>query len=60
MNVFFAMFGYRGFTIYPPRDDNPHTGKFSQVLITRRVGLLSGERIIAYRLSDTVYWEVDE
>jgi hypothetical protein len=60
MNVFFAILGYRVFTIYPPRDDNPHTGKLSQVLITRRVGLLSGERIIAYRLSDSVYWEVDD
>jgi len=60
MNVFFAILGYRVFTIYPPKDDNPHTGKVSQVLITRRVGLTAGEHITAYRLSDTVYLEVDE
>jgi hypothetical protein len=60
MNVFFAMLGFRVFTIYPPRDNNPHTGRLSQVLITRRVVLTAGDRITAYRLSDTVSFEVDE
>jgi len=58
MNIVFAMRGYRVFTVSPPEDNNPLTGRASQVLITPRVALASGERIIAYRLSDTVYFEV--
>ena len=60
MNLLFAAFGYRVFTIYPPSDANPLSGKTSQVLITRRVALASGEHLVAYRLSDTVYFEVRE
>src|SRR5439155_20606873 len=58
MNVVFAALGYRVFTVYPPADGNPLTGKAGQVLITRRVLLSSGERLVAYRLSDTVYLEI--
>jgi hypothetical protein len=57
MNVMFAARGYRVFTIYPPRDSNPLTGMFSQVLITKRTMLMPGDRIVAYRISDTVYFE---
>jgi len=60
MNVIFAALGYRVFTIYPPSDSNPLSGKISQVLITRRVGLSTGQHIIAHRLSDTVFFEVNE
>jgi hypothetical protein len=60
MNLLFASLGYRVFTVYPPADRNPLTGKASYALITRRVSLPSGERLIAYRLSDTVYLEMDE
>jgi hypothetical protein len=59
MNLLFAALGYRVFTIYPPADGNPLTSKTRQALITRRVSLTSGERIIAYRLSDTVYLEAE-
>lgn len=58
MNLMFAVMGYRVFTISPPEDDNPLSGRTSQVLITPRSALLRGERIVAYRLSDTVYFEV--
>lgn len=58
MNLLFAARGYRVFTVYPPCDDNPLSGRTSLVLITRRVSLSSGEHINAYRLSDTVYLEV--
>ena len=57
MNLLFAVFGYRVFTIYPKPDNNPLSGKGSLVLITRRVSVTSGDRVIAYRLSDTVYFE---
>lgn len=57
MNLLFATLGFRVFTIYPPTDDNPFSGKICLVLITHRVSLTPGDRIIAYRLSDTVYLE---
>lgn len=57
MNVFFALLGFRVFTIYPPADNNRLTGKAGQVLITRRVSLHPGDRVEAYRISDTVYME---
>lgn len=59
MNLVFAALGFRVFTIYPPADGNPLTGKTRQALITRRVSLASGDRIVAYRLSDTVYLEAE-
>ena len=58
MNLLFAALGYRVFTVYPPDDRNPLTGRSSLALITRRVSLSAGERLIAYRLSDTVYLEM--
>ncbi|MEW6038869.1 MAG: hypothetical protein AB1648_11545 [Pseudomonadota bacterium] len=59
MNLLFAVFGYRVFTIYPAADGNPLSGKLGQVLITKRVMVPPGERLVAYRLSDTVYFEGD-
>jgi hypothetical protein len=60
MNLLFAAMGYRVFTIQPPADGNPLSGRTSQVLITPRAAVPDGERVTAYRLSDTVYFEVDE
>jgi hypothetical protein len=57
MNIIFAICGYRVFTIHAPTDDNPVSGRISLVLITPRINIVSGERIMAYRLSDTVYFE---
>lgn len=59
MNLLFAVLGYRVFTVYPPADGNPLTGKMSYAVITRRVSLIPGEEITAYRLSDTVYLEAE-
>lgn len=59
MNLLFAALGFRVFTVYPPADGNPLTDKTRQALITRRVSLASGDRIVAYRLSDTVYLEAE-
>lgn len=59
MNLLFAFRGRRVFTVYPPADGSPLTAKTRQALITRRVSLASGEQVIAYRLSDTVYLEAD-
>ncbi len=60
MNIVFAIGGYRIFTILPPPNENEIGGRISLVLITPRTSLLSGERVVAYRLSDTVYFEVKE
>lgn len=60
MNVWFARKGYRVFTIYPSADGNPLTGKGGLVLITKRVGLGAGDKVTAYRISDTVYLEDPE
>lgn len=57
MNIFFAMRGFRVFTVTSPEDNNPHTGRESFVLITKRKYLSGGERVKAYRLSNTVYLE---
>ena len=59
MNLLFAVRGLRVFTQYLLADGNPLTGKSRQAVITRRVCLAPGDRIVAYRLSDTVYLEAD-
>ena len=57
LNLFFAVRGYRVYTVYPPPDENPYSSKRSFVLITRRTHLSHGERIVALRLSQLVYLE---
>jgi len=59
MNILFAVFNYRVYTISPPLDGNPLSGGVKQALITRRASISPGENLIAYRLSDTVYLEVE-
>lgn len=59
MNLLFAVFGYRVFTLYPVADGNPLSGRTNYVLITRRVSLAASDRINAYRISDTVYFEAN-
>jgi hypothetical protein len=58
MNIIFAAFKYRVFTIYAPADGNVFTGKSGLVLITRRVTTAPNEKIVAYRVSDSVYLEI--
>ena len=59
MNVLFAVRGYRVFSVSAPQDENPFSGKEPFVLITRRRYLTPGEKIDAYRISDTVYMEMN-
>ena len=58
MNLLFAVFNYRIFTVSPPEDQNPYTGRETLILITYRRSLLPGDSFSAYRLSDTVYLEL--
>lgn len=57
MNILFAAFGYHVFTIYPATETSPLSGNDSLVLITKRVTIPDGEKINAYRMSNTVYFE---
>lgn len=57
MNLAFAIYGYRVFTVHPPADGNSLTGKMPLAVITRRVSLSAGDEVTAFRLSDTVYLE---
>lgn len=57
MNIIFAAFGLRIFTIYPTNADEM-SGKSTKVLITRRVNLIEGQSITAYRLSSVIFMEV--
>lgn len=59
MNLVFAVLGFRVFTVSPPSEGNPHAGTTRMAVITRRVCLASGDRFVAYRLSDTVYLEAE-
>jgi hypothetical protein len=60
MNLLFALFGFRVFTITAPKDNNPLSGRLTQVLLTHRIALAPGQHVVAYRLSDTVYFEAKE
>lgn len=57
MNVFLAALAYHVFTVYASDDRNPITGKAPLVLITRRSELTAGDKIVAYRISDSVLLE---
>ena len=57
INIYFALIGYRTFTIYSPEDANPYTGREPIALVSTRHTLHEGEHIVAQRITDTVYWE---
>lgn len=57
MNLIFAVLGYRVFTVHSPADPKVVSGKTRLVVITNRVSLAAGDRLVVYRLSDTVYLE---
>jgi predicted CoA-binding protein len=57
MNLAFAALGYRIFTVYPPSDGNPISGKSSFVMITKRAIIEPNDQILAFRISETVFLE---
>ncbi len=56
MNILFAIRGYRVLTIQPPQDSE-YSGRTNIALITKRSTFPNGKRLLAYRLSNTVYLE---
>ena len=59
MNILFALFGYRVFSITSEKKDGV-SGTESLVLLTRRRSLIAGEEIRTLRISNTVLWEIGE
>ena len=59
MNLVFAVLGYRVFTVFPPDDGNPISARGGRVIITRRTVMLPRDQFFAYRISDTVYLEMN-
>ena len=57
MNILFAIRRYHVLTIYPPQQDNKYASPDSYILITRRRSLRTGQSIVVFRLSNTVYLE---
>ena len=58
MNFFWAILGYRIYSISEPDDKNPYSGKMPLVLITKRSFLRKNQEIKVFRLSKTVLWEM--
>lgn len=58
MNLMFALFDYKIFTVHPSEGSAAQNSKYSWVLITKRSYVPEGKRLIVYRLSNTVYMEV--
>lgn len=57
MNILFAIFGYRVFTVTPDQND-PIGSKSSFVVLTRKHVLVEGQKLHTHRLSDTVFIEL--
>lgn len=57
MNLLFALFNYRVFTISPAQTDSQHEMDDAIVLLTKRKKLSPGMTLGAYRLSATVCFE---
>lgn len=60
INLLFAFRGYRSFTVFPIKDDNPYSGREPFVLLCRRPHLRGSDRIVAYHITDFLYLEVTD
>jgi hypothetical protein len=57
VNPFILLGGYRVYKVYPPVDGNPYSGTKPFILITDRMYLKEGDRLLAYRLQNDIYLE---
>lgn len=57
MNIVFAVLKMQVFSVSPPEGATPLSGRDRFVLITWRRRLTPGARIVAHRISNSVYWE---
>lgn len=58
MNLFFALRGYRVYTVYPDGKTSPLSQRGPFILITRSPAVEPGHRLV-FRLSNDVYLEGD-
>ena len=57
INLVFLIGGFQIFLVHPYEDENPYSGRDSSILITRRHSIEPCQRIMTYRVTDTVYVE---
>jgi len=57
MNLVFALFGYRVYTVYPPDAEDGTSGRTPFVILTKRAFLRNGEKLNLIRISNGVFWE---
>jgi hypothetical protein len=57
INPFILLGGYKVYKVYPPISDNPYSGNKPFILITDRMYLREGDRLLAYRLQNDIYLE---
>jgi len=60
MNIFFALWKYRVFNITTNSSSSSVSGKATNVLITKRLTVQDGDKINGYRISNTVYIEIED
>ena len=57
INLIFIVRGYQILMVNSQNDENPYSGRENFMLITPRRNVQPGQRIMTYRVSDTVYLE---
>ena len=60
MNILFAFFGYRVYTIEAESGENRFSGQIPFVVLSKRHSIPNGAELQVYRISDTVYIEYEE
>ena len=60
MNIVFALRGYRVLNVLSPDRGSERSSMVNFALITRRSSVQPNERLVVYRLSNTVYLEKDK
>jgi hypothetical protein len=57
MNIFLVLLGYRVFSVHNPKGASAASGKGHKVVITKRRCLESGDTLMCWRISDSVFLE---
>ena len=60
MNIVFALRGYRVLNVLSPKGNSEYPSMVNFALITRRSTVEPNERLVAFRLSNTVYLEKNQ
>jgi hypothetical protein len=60
MNLVFALFGYRVYTVQPPVVGDGISGDSPFVVLTKRTVLRKGSKINPVRISNGVFWESED